>query len=434
MSNIDLQFVTEFYKTLENTNIKYCILRNSEEVEFGDAHDIDMTVDVLRQQETERILFAVAKKCGWALHLRTGDMQDTLNIKCYHFFKQDNNELRIIHFDFFPTFMWQGYVLLDNEQLLSDMEQITLYHRASTGVEAVTKLFVRLLHNGYVKEKYKDRIQEVFRNNTASVQELLSSFLDQQIVKFVMDSVCVGDWVVLEQKRDSIVKVIKTNSKHRRIANKRYLMKKAMKKTGVMVAFEGTDGSGKSTIINGLRETLANSFPEGMFDYYHWRPGVIKKEKRADAIVCEPHAKVPYGKLKSFAKFMFFNLDYIVGYWVKVRWQLAKGHLVVFDRYYYDYYTDKIRYRLSISDTTLHAFQWMIPKPDVTFVLTGTPEILYERKKEISVEEIKRQIEVLNLRKENFSNPVMIDVNQTADKTIFDTGSEILRVCERRYI
>lgn len=83
-----------------------------------------------------------------------------------------------------------------------------------------------------------------------------------------------------------------------------------------------------------------------MTDYYHWRPGFIKKEKTSKngevTVVTEPHAKAPYGKMKSFAKFMFFNLDYFFGYWCSIRWKIAKGHLVIFDRYYYDYYLDKL--------------------------------------------------------------------------------------------
>ena len=427
-------FVEELFRKFAECGICYCILRNAEEVEQGDAHDVDMTVDINRMKETEAIMLRHAEEKDWKLHIKTGSARDTLNIKCYHFYRAVQNEIQILHFDFFPTFMWKGYVLLDNAQLLEDMEQSTLYHRASPAVEAVTKLFIRLLYNGCVKEKYKDRIQEVFRDNVDAVQKLLGAFLDRQSIEFVIDSVFSGNWMALERQRTILVEAIKANTKHRVFANKLYLLQKAFKKTGVMVAFEGTDGSGKSTIIDGLRETLANSFPEGMFDYYHWRPGVVKKKKVGDTTVSEPHAKAPYGKLKSFVKFMFFNLDYIIGYWVKIRWQVAKGHLVVFDRYYYDYYLDKIRYRLTISDTVLNAFRWMIPKPEVTFLLIGDSEVLYERKKEIPVEEIQRQIDILKLNKNQFSNSVIIDVNQTIEKTIFDTGREILRVCERRYI
>ena len=186
-------------------------------------------------------------------------------------------------------------------------------------------------------------------------------------------------------------------------------------------------------MINGFKEVLENSFPEGMLDYYHWRPGVIKKKTENGVNVSEPHAKKPYGKVKSFAKFMLFNFDYLLGYWLKIRWQLSKGHLVVFDRYYYDYYLDKLRYRLSISDNTLDLFKFMIPKPDITFLLVGDPEVLYERKKEISVTEISQQISRLFACKERFNNSTVIDVNKTVDEVVDQVAMTILSFGSKKY-
>jgi thymidylate kinase len=121
-----------------------------------------------------------------------------------------------------------------------------------------------------------------------------------------------------------------------------------------------------------------------------------------------------------------------LGYWCKVRWQIAKGHLVIFDRYYYDYYMDKVRYRLSISDSVLNFFSWFIPKPDVTFLLVGNAQVLYERKKEISVEEIQEQMDKLMNNQKRFNNPKVIDVNQPVDKVVLEVSKEILEECSKR--
>ena len=170
-----------------------------------------------------------------------------------------------------------------------------------------------------------------------------------------------------------------------------------------------------------------------MTDYYHWRPGFIKKEKTSRngevIVVTEPHAKAPYGKIKSFAKFMFLNLDYFLGYWCNIRWKIAKGHLVIFDRYYYDYYLDKLRYRLNISDKILDLFKVLIPKPDITFILVGDPQTLYERKREISVQEIQAQIERLLKNKNKFNNSVVIDVNKSVEDVVKDVSEYILETC-----
>lgn len=203
-----------------------------------------------------------------------------------------------------------------------------------------------------------------------------------------------------------------------------------MAKKGLMVVFEGTDGSGKTTIIDNLPRFLGGRFSSDDIVYYHWRPGFIKSPNKnsnqnTGTVCTDPHGKKPYNKVVSLGKFMYFNLDYIVGYWCKVRKHMAAGKLVVFDRYYYDYYLDKHRYRLDISDGVLNFFKPFIPKPAVTFLLIGDAVKLYERKKEITVGEIQEQIDRLLANKENFANSVIVNVNQDIDTVVNTVAKEI---------
>ncbi|MCD7824007.1 MAG: hypothetical protein LUG86_08365 [Oscillospiraceae bacterium] len=434
----EVDFVKAIFKAFEKDNIKFCVLRNADEVEYGDAHDIDMTADADRLVDVENIMLRVAGECGWKIHIKTGSSKDKINIKCYHFYFADENlkEIHIAHFDVFPTFAWNGYVLLENASFIDNIDSSSVIHKADPAVEAVTKLFIRLLHNGYIKSKYKEYISDVFSSHEKSVKTLMENFLDADTVKFVYQGVMNSEWTKIEEQRDRIVKSIQKSARKSKISYYKYLLKKAKDKPGLMVAFEGTDGSGKSTIIDGLEQVLENSFPKGMFDYNHWRPGVIVKKKGGASgesiVVTEPHAKKPYGRIKSFLKFMLFNFDYLFGYWLKVRKQLSKGHLVVFDRYYYDYYMDKIRYRLSISDKVLDFFKFMIPKPDVTFLLIGDPQVLYERKKEIDVSEIEEQIQRLRANEHKFAHAVEIDVNESIDDVVYNVAKEILNSCDAK--
>lgn len=203
-------------------------------------------------------------------------------------------------------------------------------------------------------------------------------------------------------------------------------------KKGLMVVFEGTDGSGKTTIIDNLPRFLGERFSGGEIVYYHWRPGFIKSPNRESnentgKVCTDPHGKKPYGRLVSLGKFLYFNLDYILGYWFSVRRHLAAGKLVIFDRYYYDYYLDKRRYRLNISDAVLDFFKPLIPKPGITFLLVGDAVRLYERKREIPIEEIQRQIDCLLAHRDCFAHSVVVDVNQDVDAVVSAVVREILR-------
>lgn len=203
-------------------------------------------------------------------------------------------------------------------------------------------------------------------------------------------------------------------------------------KKGLMVVFEGTDGSGKTTIIDSLPRFLGERFGGGEIVYYHWRPGFIKSPNRESnentgKVCTDPHGKKPYGRLVSLGKFLYFNLDYILGYWLEVRRHLAAGKLVIFDRYYYDYYLDKRRYRLDISDAVLDFFRPLIPKPGITFLLAGDAVRLYERKREIPVEEIQRQLDCMMANRSRFANAVVIDVNRDVDAVVGAVAREIMR-------
>lgn len=65
-------------------------------------------------------------------------------------------------------------------------------------------------------------------------------------------------------------------------------------------------------------------------------------------------------------------------YWSK---EVYPKQMIVFDRYYYDYFVDMKRYRYSLPQWFPHLFAWSIPTPDIIFILDGTPEVLYQRKK-----------------------------------------------------
>lgn len=433
-----IEFLDAFFASLEEKEIAYAILRNVEEVEQGDAHDVDMTVDAAKLPDAEKVLMETASRLGWKMHLRTGSSRDEVNIKCYHFYhrSEQDGSLTLIHLDIFPTFAWNGWVLLENSVLL-DGAQKAKYKRAGAAVEFVTKLFIRLLFNGRIKEKYQPGIREFFLAQPLQAKDCMRHFLSDAMAQFVLSAAQQNEWETINKRRQDIVADIRKQARPARLGYKWYLLRKALGRAGVMIALQGTDGSGKSTIINALPDVLENSFNNDFTDYYHWRPGFLSRETKTEngkpVDASQPHAQKPQGFLMSLAKLAFFALDYFCGYWGKIRWQMAKGHLVVFDRYYYDFYLDKIRYRLKLGNFWIRLFQIIVPKPDITFLLTGEAEPIFERKKEIPLSEVQRQIDALETHKKRFANPVKINVVRPVDEVVNDVAGTILRTLGKRY-
>ncbi len=439
-SAISISFLESFFAKLESENIRYCILRNENEVREGDAHDVDMCIESTRLLHAESILAETAANLNWKLHLKTGSPCDTLNIKCYNYFYIDEatQEITIIHIDFFPTCTWKGLELIPNEVLLQDTDTSSLYHSAAPWVTAVVNLFTRLFYNGYIKEKYKPQIHKLYSTEPEKVKRTMLCFLPEEIAEQMIHEVCNLRWTDIEQNRTKIVNAAKKQAKRRSLVYYRYLLSKALRPAGIVVAFQGTDGSGKSTIINGLPAVIGNTFSDNTLNYYHWRPGYLKAEKKYDEkgellSNVQPHTKSQHGVMLSLFKLSFHTLDYIFGYWCKVRWQAAQGHLVIFDRYYYDFYMDKIRYRLSVPNFIIRLFQFFVPSPRITFLLVGNAKQIFERKKELSIDEIQNQIDILLHYKNHFGHPVIIDVNKNITNVLYDVSKTILQTLAKNY-
>lgn len=430
------EFIDILFGELVLNKINYGILRNAEEIARGDAHDVDLCVDTEDLVAFDTVLNTVAAKYGWKMHLKTGNKKDKENIRTYHFYYSDsvNKVIYIAHIDVFPNFSWRNYVLIENEVLLNSISTDTVYHKIAEETEAVINLFIRLLYNGRIKEKYKPSIKLIFGKSKESVCSVMAAFISIDLAEKIYCYVIDEKWSVIEECRDEIIKQICKKCRCIKGPRMKYLFEKFVSRPGIMIAFEGTDGSGKSTIINNLPKFIDNTFPQNMVSCYHWRPEIIKKGRsNGNTPVTEPHEKKPYGKVLSFAKFMLFNIDYVLGYYLRARIQLAKGHLVIFDRYYYDYYLDKVRYRLTISDGMLDFWKTIIPKPDITFLLAGDPQVLYNRKKELPIEEVEKQVNKLLIYKDRFSNPIVIDVNQDIDLVTYCVSDAILQFCNERY-
>lgn len=431
--SVQLRFIESCFRAFLEHDVPYCIMRNAEEVERGDAHDVDLAIGTKQLQTAEDCLFRTAETEGWKLLFRTGSARDRYNIKCYNFYKlQADGTPVLVHIDFFTAFVWDSYLILDNEFILQGMDTTTLYHRISPVAEAVTKLFVRLLYKGFVKRKYVPHIEQVFREQPEAVQACMNRFLRESLSRSIAELVAAKQWDAIDALRPQIVADVKRYSGRYRWSYKSYLVRKALRPIGIVVALQGTDGSGKTTIIDALPKVLGNTWPpDGAIHYFHCRPYVLEPSKQEKHDVrrraCpNPHQGKPYGKWKSLAKLAYCVFDYIIGWCGPVHWARAKGHMVVFDRYYYDYYLDKLRYRFNLSDGIIRFMQHFVPEPHITFVLTGDAEPIWARKKEIPLEEVQQQIKLLEEHSHLFANPCTINVVQPIEKVVNDVCVALL--------
>lgn len=164
-------------------------------------------------------------------------------------------------------------------------------------------------------------------------------------------------------------------------------------RTGFSVGFTGPDGSGKTTVIDRTIERLGKVFAKAHC-YYHFRPALFGNlgdvahsaglKKDVDRNYSDPHRGGKTGVLSSFARLGYYSIDYIVGYFAKVKSQTRITRLVIFDRYFTDIICDSRRSRIYISPIALNLWRRLfIPSLDYNILLTASADTILARKREL---------------------------------------------------
>lgn len=192
----------------------------------------------------------------------------------------------------------------------------------------------------------------------------------------------------------------------------------------MVISFLGPDGSGKSTII----EEIKNNRMFKNYYYFHLKPLISSTQNLKNSVVEDPHQFPVYSKLKSFIKILLFVFQYNFGWFKNIKKINHKDNLIIFDRYYDDLLVDYKRYRYGGSMKIANFFLKFIPRPNIYFVLTAPHEVIFERKKEVEPDELIRQIDsykkLVEQNKKMFYN---INVNR-APNEIAKEINEIIKI------
>ncbi|MEJ5366523.1 MAG: hypothetical protein WHS86_15620 [Desulfosoma sp.] len=208
---------------------------------------------------------------------------------------------------------------------------------------------------------------------------------------------------------------------------------------GLVLAVLGTDGSGKSTAISAMEPVLSHA-THGAFHVKHLRPGLLPPLARFRGVrseqpgpVTDPHGSTPSGAVGSLVRVLYLLLDYILGYWILIRPQIAKQPAVfVFDRYAYDMALDPRRFRIGLPPKFFRRLIRLAPKPDLIFCLHAPVDVIASRKSELPREEIEKQIQDLKDFAEKERRAVLISTDGTVEQVRDRVLDALFRFCKKR--
>jgi thymidylate kinase len=176
------------------------------------------------------------------------------------------------------------------------------------------------------------------------------------------------------------------------------LCRRIFRKRGVIITFSGVDGAGKSTIIEHTKLELEKKWRKRVVVIRH-RPSLFpilsafsygKKEAEQRAANTLPRQGGNKSLVSSALRFAYYYTDYLLGqFYIYVRHILA-GHVVLYDRYYFDFINDSLRSNIILPKWLTKAGYKLLMQPHLNFFLYAQPSVILERKKELDAAAIEQ--------------------------------------------
>ena len=428
-------FLTKFFIALEERGIQYAVLRNAESLPASlNGSDIDMLVSNNDIAKVYRIISDVALQYGGCImgHMRAPHFQQ---IEILGKFADGWCGCCI---DLFSGVYVKSVLPIVDESLLS--------LRVDNGKGVWTLPHDIGCYLGYVKEllvgrkkseRYLDGAKRVVDSNKDNI---LCSKKCRQFLRNVLSggktSAKIFTWLwMIEMAFYRPFFCIKNHICF--IVSK---ISRFVFPCGKMIVVMGTDGSGKTTILNEILPVIKSMNHQSTV-VRHLKPDLLPPlgrfrgvKDRSGHVCTQPHASNPSGFIGSFVRLAYLVCDYVLGYWLKVRFKIARTPIAywIFDRYAYDMLIDPRRFRIKLPQWLIKIFVFFVPTPDLIICLGGDPEKIYARKPETSLDEVHRQVSALKEFCSRNQNAVWIDTTSSIEKSANEVLCMILKRLSRK--
>lgn len=214
-------------------------------------------------------------------------------------------------------------------------------------------------------------------------------------------------------------------------------MKNSKKSNGFIVTFSGVDGAGKSTVIENIAYRIEKQFRKPVILLRH-RPSVLpilsvwskgKEKAHQDTISNLPRQGKNSSFLSSLLRFSYYYCDYLFGQFVIYFKHVSRGHIVIYDRYYFDFINDSKRSNIVLPKNISRLGYHLLLKPKYNFFLFADATIILNRKKELSKETIesltKDYTQLFNSLQSKSTSSIYMPINNVDLET---TLNQILKI------
>lgn len=416
--------IHSFLKYLKKKSIDYVITNGYEDLfsEFSTENDVDILFKKQDFLSIEKTLKSFCKINGFKIVQNYHQEVYAKNIFLYN---PENQKM--LNLDIYGLFHRKHVVLFSEEEIFNNKTTYRDINILAIHQEFI-HYFLKKITKGDLKENVFLYLKMLLLKDETKCTETLNTYLLNDSKK-VKDAFLNDNLELINNEKETILLNLKKGNPTISywFKDKVRIIKRVLFPTGISIAFLGPDGSGKTTIINGL---VNSNLPFRQTNYFHLKP--IENTEKKITVTTDPHKYKPYSKLKSLVKLCYFFFQYNLGWLKSIVPLRVRSSLVIFDRYYDDLIADNKRYRYGGGIFLAKFFRLFIKKPALYFILVTDAATIYKRKQEVTFSELENQVK----KYKDFADTKRyfeIDVSKTPDLIIKDVYSILMKKMYERY-
>lgn len=428
------EILSKYFKLLEQNNINYCVIGNYEQLPEYTTNDVDFWVE--NTEEAEQLLLSLSKDLNVKLYMQNKTANGSNN---YFYYKYSDKSIEIIKLDLMSETAYKSIVpLVSSDFIKNNRKKYKNFYVANEFVEGIMHLFYPLVAFGIVKEKYRNKIFNLIKQNLFREQiiKMLGKTEGEILIAHIEDS----SWTKIEKNFKKIRKIFilqlfsTLNITRLKIIFNfiKTIIKRIFNKNGLVISFTGIDGAGKTSIKEYFLNNGDKFFTKGRIKEFYWRPfllprlaKVVHSSGQKEVFNNSGRRVIKKSILKNYIKYFYYLLDFVLGK-IKYFKESHTGGLIIFDRYHFDNIIYPERFGFTVKKNLMRFFdKWIVPQPDLVFYLTANTQTLYKRKYEIDINEINKQ---KSIYKEEILNRGDV-ITLSTDGNFDDTKQEILLLC-----
>ena len=435
------------WEAIESARIRAVLLRNFEEAPQHIHGDVDLLVHPKDLKKSKNIILDTAKSRGWRI-LFEESISNHHHLVFWHVREGDEQGPELLNFDVQDALGRKGFHYAAAEPFLGNVRRVGRVSVPAPVAFTVALALHSLLDKRTVRDEYRKALR---RDDLTGLESFSASVLPRRAARLLCEWIRAGAPAarvptLSASLRKALILAHPLNLVRPGLVRLRRWLGFFGRRQGVLVAFLGPDGSGKSTILRAVQDmTPAGPFPVkdvymGKRDPFLPTSHVIRflYRRQIDAAggtnVTPPRARgagaVLY-RLKDLAGIVNWVLEQWSRYLIQVRPYLQQGGVVLTDRYALDFGNHDAR-SLAHRPFLRAILVRLFPVPDRTYLLWEAPEVLYARKKELSPEDAAMRLERLRIVLRRIAGCREIRTDRPVSAIASEISHEIASLMEQR--